>query len=388
MSTFDDTGLTVDDFATVLAALIADFRASFGDNIKTGPDSIFGGLANIIAEGTSDQNELIEQVANAFNPQTASGAALSALVQLNGITRNADEFSTVTLSCTANAAGASIPAGSLVSDPATGNQFATDALLVLAPSATNTVAATAVDSGVVEATSGTLTQIDTPVYGWESVTNPADATVGQAEESDAALRIRRALVAEGSGQASVEAIFRAVSEVEGVSDTIVFENVTPATDADGVPPHSIWVVVDALAGAGVDADIAEAIFNSKCAGIGTYGTTTISVLSEYGYSYDIKFSRATETNVYIDVVLDTDDDYPSDGDTQIEDALIAYFEANQGISDEVVYSRLYTPINSVPGHSVTSLTIGFTASPVGTADLAIGKAAKAVTDATKITVTS
>jgi len=91
MSTFDSTGLTVDDFATVLAALIADFQASFGDNIKTGPDSNFGLLANIIAEGVSDQNELIEKVANAFNPQTASGAALSVLVQLNGITRNSDE---------------------------------------------------------------------------------------------------------------------------------------------------------------------------------------------------------------------------------------------------------------------------------------------------------
>jgi uncharacterized phage protein gp47/JayE len=152
MSTFDATGLTVDDFATVLAALIADLQTSFGDNIKTGPDSVFGLLANIIAEGVSDQNELIEQVANAFNPQTASGAALSILVQLNGITRNSDEFSTVTLSCTANTAGASIPAGSLVSDPTTGNQFATDALLVLAPSATSTVAATAVNSGVVTAT--------------------------------------------------------------------------------------------------------------------------------------------------------------------------------------------------------------------------------------------
>jgi uncharacterized phage protein gp47/JayE len=220
----------MDDFATVLAALIAGFQSAFGDNIKTGPDSGFGLIANIIAEGVADQNEIVEQVNNAFNPQTASGAALSILVQLNGITRNSDEFSTVTLSCTANAAGATIPAGSLVSDPTTGNQFATDSLLVLGASATDTVAATAVNSGVVEAAASTLTQIDTPIYGWETVTNPAAATVGQSEETDSALRLRRQVVAEGSGTASVEAIFRAVSDIDEVVEAVVFENVTPDTD--------------------------------------------------------------------------------------------------------------------------------------------------------------
>ena len=318
---------------------------------------------------------------------------------LNGITRNSDEFSTVTLSCTAEASGSSIPAGSLVSDPTTGNQFATDSLLVLGSSATDTVTATAVNSGVVTATASTLTQIDTPVFGWASVTNPADATVGQAEESDAALRLRRQLVAEGSGTASVEAIFRAVSDLDEVTEAQVFDNVTPATDSDGIPAHSIWVIVDAAAGAAIDSSIAEAIFDTKCAGIGMKGGTTVAHTTALGYSYDVKFDRVIDKDVWIEIDLTTDSNYPADGDDQIKAAIVEYFGGifeladgtfadGFGISDDIIYSRLFTPINSVQGHEVDALRIGFTVSPTGTATLPIAKNEKGVTATAKITVNS
>jgi uncharacterized phage protein gp47/JayE len=398
MSTFDDNGLIVDDFATVLAALIEDLRSNFGENIKTSNDSTFGALANIFAEAVANQNDLVEQVSNAFNPQTAAGDSLGVLVQLNGLTRNADEFSTVTLSCTANTAGSSIPAGSLVSD-GSGNQFATDALLVLAPSATDTVAATAVNSGVVEAAAGTLTTIDTPVYGWASVTNPSEATVGQSEETDAALRLRRQVVVEGSGTASVEAIFRAVSEIDEVTDTAVYDNVTGTTDADGIPGHSIWVIVDAAVGAAIDESVAQAIFDTKCAGIGMYGATTVTLTTALGFTYDVNFDRATERDVWIEVDLTTNSNYPSDGDDQIKQALVDYFDGEFelsdgttapgfGIGDDIIHSRLYTPINSVPGHEIDALRIGFSIGPTGTSTLTVSKDQKGITDTAKITVNS
>jgi uncharacterized phage protein gp47/JayE len=251
----------------------------------------------------------------------------------------------------------------------------------------------------VTATASTLTQIDTPVYGWETVTNPADATVGQSEEADSALRLRRQLVAEGSGTASVEAIFRAVSDLDEVAEAQVYDNVTPTTDADGIPAHGIWVVVDAAVGAAIDAAIAEAIFDTKGAGIAMKGGTTVAHTTALGYSYDIKFDRVIDKDVWIEVDLTTDSNYPADGDDQIKQAIVDYFggifeltdgtfAAGFGTGDDIIYSRLFTPINSIQGHEVDALRIGFTASPVGTSTLPIAKGEKGATALAKITVNS
>jgi uncharacterized phage protein gp47/JayE len=384
MATFDSTGLTVDGYADVVANLETAFQNAFGADIKTSADSVFGQIINLMALSLTEQNELAESVAQSFNPQTASGAALSALVLLNGIQRQESAFSTVSLSCTANTKGTTIPAGSLVSD-VSGNQFATDSQLVLGASATDTVSSTAVVAGAVSAAASTLTTIVNPVYGWASVTNPAAASEGQSEETDAALRIRRQIVAERSSSVSVSAIFQALTDVSGVTGVKVNQNTGSTTDADGVPPQHVWCVVEG----GADADIAEAIFDHLAAGIGTHGSSSYNHLdSTTSAEYTIYFDRPTDVTIWCTVNLTTDLDYPADGDDQISDAIIAYFTANFSLGDDIIHSRLYTPINSVDGHTVDSMFIGTAASPAGTADLSIGDDQTGVIIAARIVVNS
>lgn len=55
--------------------------------------------------------------------------------------------------------------------------------------------------------------------------------------------------------------------------------------------------------------------------------------------------------------LTTDTNYPQNGDDLIRNNLVSYFSSTFGIGDDVTYSRLYTPINSVPGHAVNSLEV-------------------------------
>jgi len=55
----------------------------------------------------------------------------------------------------------------------------------------------------------------------------------------------------------------------------------------------------------------------------------------------------------------------------ISDALVAYL-ADFGIGESVLYSRLYTPINSATsGFYVSSLTIGDTPAPTGTTNIVV-----------------
>lgn len=91
----------------------------------------------------------------------------------------------------------------------------------------------------------------------------------------------------------------------------------------GPPPHSIEAVVYGWARS---SDVAQQIFRRKAAGIQTYGSTTVAVLSSSGVTYNIKFSRPTLVPVWIKVTdLETDANrFPVDGKDQIAQALIDY----------------------------------------------------------------
>ena len=380
MSTFSSTGYTIDRYVDIVDALETDLKAAFGDNIKTDVRSAFGQLIAIFSEATADVNESIEGIVSAYNPQAASGAFLSYLALLNGITRNEAEYSTVTLQCTANAAGCTIPAGSLVSDPAIGEQFATDSALVVAPSSTGNVSATAVNSGPTSAVVGTLTQIDSPIYGWESVTNTVDATEGQDEETDTELRIRRQRAAERTGTANIAAIYTAIADIDSVEQVSVLDHSIDSS----VPPLHIWAIVLG----GTDNEIAEALFNVVSAGTGYVGDTTVAYSDPItGGTYDITFERPDDISIYIEVDVTADDDYPATGDDDIKDAIVAYFDDFK-IGQDVEVSRLYTPINSVEGHYVTSLKVDIITPPAGTSNVSIAANERAVTTLAKITVNS
>lgn len=386
MSSIDSTGLTIDRLVDIIADYSTTIKGSLGDNTRTHAQSVIGQFIQLFATAISEQQQLIQGVADSFNPNAAAGAPLSTLVLLNGIRRQENEYSTVSLQCTATADGTTILAGSLVSDPATGVQVATDIDLVLGASAVGNVSATAVETGAQSATAGTLTQIDTPTFGWVDVTNLAAMTEGVDEETDTELRVRRAKVAERSGSGSTSAIFGAVSDVSGVSQTKVLANNGTSVDANGIQPQHVWVIVEG----GSDADIAAAIFSTVGAGIGTTGTTAYLYYDPVsGESYTVRYSRPSDVPIYVIVNLTVDGNYPVDGDTQVENALIAYFEANQSLGDDVIQTALYTPVNTVDGITrIDSIYIGTTPAPAGTANISINVDETAVTSAAEITVNS
>ena len=70
-----------------LSQLQDAMRAIFGPNINLDPDTMDGQTLGIFAESTSNLDQLAEDVYHSFNPQSATGVALSRLVQLNGIRR-------------------------------------------------------------------------------------------------------------------------------------------------------------------------------------------------------------------------------------------------------------------------------------------------------------
>lgn len=364
-----------------LTALQEAMRAIFGPTLNLDPDTIDGQTLGIFAESISNLDQLAEDVYHSFNPQSATGMALSRLVQLNGIRRIDGTYSTVTLRCVGSQ-GTVIPAGSLVKSTATNATFETTEEAVIPASGEIDVAARSAVKGAILAPAGTLTKIDTPIFGWQTANNLLDAAPGRNEETDEQLRLRRRASTSTPGQAIVDAMYGALTNIPEVRQAKVYENDQDVIDANGLPPHSIYCIVEG----GADADILDTIWLKKTAGTTTHGTTAGQVTDSMGNPHTLNFSRPTSVNVYVTVNLHTRPGWPTDGAQRIKDALTAWAVANQSIGEEVIQSRLFDPINSIPGHSIDSIYIGTAANPAGTANIAVPFDGLARFDSTRIVV--
>lgn len=359
------TGFNRKRLADIKAEKEAAFKLVFGDNINLNPQSNFGQIIGIESESEALVWELAEAVYNSFYPSTAQGSQLSNLVTLNGIERRTATSSTVTLTLT-GVDGTIIPAGSLVAIPNNTVQFSTDLDIVIA-SGTAEVNATAVNTGPIVATAGSITQIDTPVFGWQTVTNVAAAIEGTDEETDAELRDRRSKSTQASGQNLVDALFGQLSNLDTVTSARVISNGTDLTSAEGIPPHQFLSIVQG----GSDEDIANAIWLNTPQGILSYGSITEQITDSQGFPQDIKFSRATEVDIYFKVTVTTDANYPGSGNADIAENIADFGTSTYDIGDDVILSQFYTPINSVPGVVSIDLRIGLSASPTGITNLPI-----------------
>lgn len=227
------------------------------------------------------------------------------------------------------------------------------------------------ENGANEQEANTITTIVTPVLGWDSVTNPIAASAGRLVETDEELRIRFRNTKFERSSNILDSLYSALLSVDGVDEVAIYENDTDITDSNGVLPHSFLPVV--LGGS--SQIIAQTIWENKPMGIRSQGNTVIAITDSQGFPHDIGFERPNPVTVYIELEIDTTAEtnfvFPGDGVDQIKAAIIAYAADNFGVGDDVIYSRLYTPINTVEGFQINSLTIGTSPSPIGVANISV-----------------
>lgn len=199
----------------------------------------------------------------------------------------------------------------------------------------------AVNKGAVAAPATTLTRIDTPLFGWDSITNPEDGLTGTEVETDTALRLRRRASVSRPGAGTVDAIVANLLQVEGVTAAFVVENQSFVVDGDGRPPKSFEAIVIG----GANQDIGDTIWARKPAGIETFGDVPVIVLDSQGNDRTVYFSRPTDVWVHLRLtyVLDTEEIFPSNGEAAIVAAAVA--KGNEfGIGKDVILQRLYGPM--------------------------------------------
>lgn len=361
----DDTGLHLPDYPAVLEDLQAKFRAIYGDDVYLEPDSQDGQMLAVFALALYDAYALAGSVYNAYSPATAQGAGLSRMVKINGIRRKTAGYGTADVRLVGQAG--TVITGGMAADAA-GKRWLLPAQTVIPESGEVTVTATAEESGDIRAAVGEISTILTPTRGWQSVTNPAAALPGVAVETDAELRRRQAVSTALPSLTVFEGTRGAVASVHGVIRSRGYENDTGEPDENGIPGHSICMVVE-----GGDATaIAEAIAAKKGPGAGTYGSTEVLVRDRYGVPARIRFFRLALVPVFLTVTIRPLQGYLSTSGERLR-ARLADYVGSLDIGEDVLLSRLYAPANLAgsPTYDILSITAGTSAKVQTVANVAI-----------------
>jgi hypothetical protein len=440
-------GLEIATLGDVREEINEKWREFFGASMDVSDRSPDGHVIGIMAEVFATLWELLEAVKSARDPNAASGALLRALAALTGTIETPASFSTVTLTLTGTPT-VEVPVDSLSSTASTDQQFrhteagtivvatarATSTVYVLGDRRSNSgniylvvvagtsgvgagpvgddpdpdvsetdgtvswrflgegtgfvdVEARATEVGPIVALAGDIVGIDSPVGGWTGVVNILDAELGRAAMTDAELRVLRVLELGRPGTSPKGAIRAAALDVNGVTSATVFSNTSDVTDVDGVPPHSVELLVSG----GADQDIWDMLLANVADGIRTHGTEVGTAVDSQGTSHTMKFSRVTEILVYVDVTLVKDPNtYPADGDDQVKAAISTGGNArDDGVN--VVSSKLISLIDKVSGVleidlpliSADPVTV-----PVATTTIPVSLRERAVFDTTRITIST
>ena len=397
-------GLVVKTLTVIRADIDAAVRSRLGASLTLGDSSVLGIIDGIMAERYAELWSLVQSVYSSQDPDSATSASLDALARLTGSLRPQATFSTVTETFV-GLPSSSIPTATTVATASTGIAFVTtmdgttSALTAWAATTsyaegdrvTNvgnayqcTVAGTSAGSGGPNGADPTnptetddtvtwyflgvgtaatdvlmagqasgpsaasafdLTDVTTPVSGINAAINMADALLGTAQATDAQFRILRQaeLSVEGGGVA--DAIRAAILEITDVTSCTVLYNDGDFTDGNGVPPHS----VEALVLGGNDVDVANVLYAQVPAGIGTYGTTPITVTDSQGNPHTISFSRPVAVPIFVRLALTYDaTQYPADGDVEVNTAIATAGQSY--VTDQSVYAaKVESTIYSVPG---------------------------------------
>lgn len=135
---------------------------------------------------------------------------------------------------------------------------------------------------------GVITQIVRAVSGLKSVVNVGSYIAGRLVETDEELRQSYADKIFNRSTNMIESIRSAILKlVQGVTSCSVYENYGNVVDEKGRYPHSVEVVADG----GDEAEIAQVIWDTKAAGINTYGDTVVEIVGLYGEQIPVRFNR-------------------------------------------------------------------------------------------------
>lgn len=326
-------------------------------------DSILQQVLGVVAEGLSECWEAAYDGSVQFDPLKNSGAGQAGTVQLNAMLLKPGAH-TLLRQKVMGKNGTTIPAGARVATEDGTQAYAFVESVSIGPSGEAEGQVQCVVKGAVTPKDGTVISVQTPVPGWLGTANVETLATGSPQETESEVRRRQQRSTSLTSYRQIEAIYAAAANVPGVIYCRAYQNAKAyPVDERGIPFKEVAVVAEG----GDPREIASAIFYRLGVGQLGHGNTFEVFYDTQGVSYPISFSRPYEkpVAVAVDVEILNRSIFPDNGAALIRQAIIDYAQyGGMGNEDgfppgaDVICTRLYTPVNTVPGHRVTRLAIG------------------------------
>lgn len=315
-------GLKLPTGHETLTDLQTIFKTVFGSDFDISINSVGGMFISIIAEREAMIFELINSVFFSAYPDHAESMSLDNASSYTAISRlNAQKSRVLQMKLiTTSLSPVFIPAGTKVKQSTTNVQFQTILDCTIPANSFVVVEVESVDTGAFSASVGSIDTIVSIINGLDSVTNLTEALLGRNIETDAELRRRREASLVVSKGGVIDAIINRIkNEVRNITYISGIENDTNAV-VNGLDPHSILIT----AMSGTDNDIAQKINDTKAGGIGTNGTTSVTIIDANGNNKIIRFNRVTSLPIYLIVNVTKDSTYIAGSATTIKNLLVEY----------------------------------------------------------------
>lgn len=271
--------------------------AIYGPDINVAPNSPDGQMINIVTQAKLDVLEMVQQVFTSFDPDQAVGVLLDQRCAINGVYRQPGSKTVISVRVNVDRALVlqgldTYPNNTFKVSDTIGNKYQLITTTVFSGPGGGDVLFQALAFGPIDPEPGTVTIIATPTLGVTDVNNSIPTvSTGTFEESDYSLRIRRAQSTGLGSKGYLTGMYGALSNVAGVTASTIVEN---------IGAHTIWVVVDG----GTDADVANAIYIKRNAGVGMIGSVSVPITQTDGTVFYVLFDRPVEENLFISMDID------------------------------------------------------------------------------------
>ena len=386
MAGITDTGFERPTYDEIVDDLREEFETEEGSGVSPSyaRGTVLGAITVAFALLLSTLWASLQAVYDSLRPSNATGRNLDTVCELVGITRRRATNSTAGL-VVEGVGGTVIPSGSYIEDIA-GNRWRTLDTTTISGTFVTTVNVECTETGAITAPAGTITSIVSPITGWTSATNQADATPGQDDETDNELRLRRLTALSSGTSQTLAAIRQAVESVGEVDRALVIENRTNTSTVVSGPltipsrAFAVFVYPSALSAA-AEGELAQAIYDRAPAGIQIVGLESENATDVNGNNFSVAFSYSIAVAVTVDVEVELASGYAlADVEANVETAVQDVI-GELGPGDDVRLLAMYGAISAVEGVLGASVEIqGFAQ------DLAVDETSYAIPGTVTVTL--
>jgi uncharacterized phage protein gp47/JayE len=368
-----ETGIAVDDTATIRQGIVDDWNKVFSDEdatLNTDNSSPAGQIIDSMSVLVTAKDSELVNLFNQFDPRVADGIFQDALGSIYFLQRKTAQSTVVTCQLT-GLQGTVVPAGSMIQND-DGYKLVSIGAATIGEDGKAEVEFQTVDFGSINIGAGTCNKIITVIAGWDTVANEVAGVPGSLVETRQEFEKRRALSVAQNSHGSRLALQGAVSALDGVGDCLVLENrnkYSMVKQGVYIGAHSVAVCVYG----GNDDDIAETIYNKLDAGCGTYGNTPVSYTSEDGVVNTYQIERPDAVNVYITVTVNNTANINNSIVDKVKQAVYNDFlglDPNSGNvrrgCGQIIYASSFSvaAIKTAGVTDLVSITIGKAANPL------------------------